>query len=424
MELPILLTAATAILLLMFSVPIAAALGLGVAVGMIAGDLPPEFLIQKAFSSLDSFPLLAVPFFILAGEVMQKGSMADSLLKVSRCLVGHIPGGLAHVSILTCMFYGALSGSSPATVAAVGGIMIPAMQREGYPRDFSAAVNTSAGCLGVMIPPSVPLIIYGTTVGVSVSDLFIAGILPGVFVGAVLMLTAYLIVRRRGIRIEAPRASRRETLAALNEAKYALLVPVIVLGGIYGGVFTPTEAGAVAVFYAFLVEGLCIRSLTWTKTLDILKGAAITNATIFLIMCVACALGQLLLIYSVPDVVTEALSGVAHNVHLLLAVIVGIMLVAGTFMEALANIIILAPLMFPIIRQVGVDPIHFGVILIVSAALGFLTPPVGVNLFVACGISKMSIERLSAAVLPFLLAMLGALGALIAFPEISLFLLR
>ena len=423
MELPILLTAATAILLLMFSVPIAAALGLGVAVGTIAGDLPPEFLIQKAFSSLDSFPLLAVPFFILAGEVMQKGSMADSLLKVSRCLVGHIPGGLAHVSILTCMFYGALSGSSPATVAAVGGIMIPAMQREGYPEDFSAAVNTSAGCLGVMIPPSVPLIIYGTTVGVSVSDLFIAGILPGVFVGAVLMLTAYLIVRRRGIRIEAPRASRRETLAALNEAKYALLVPVIVLGGIYGGVFTPTEAGAVAVFYAFLVEGLCIRSLTWAKTLDILKGAAITNATIFLIMCVACALGQLLLIYSVPDVVTEALSGVAHNVHLLLAVIVGIMLVAGTFMEALANIIILAPLMFPIIRQVGVDPIHFGVILIVSAALGFLTPPVGVNLFVACGISKMSIERLSAAVLPFLLAMLGALGALIAFPEISLFLL-
>lgn len=423
MELPILLTAATAILLLMFSVPIAAALGLGVAVGMIAGDLPPEFLIQKAFSSLDSFPLLAVPFFILAGEVMQKGSMADSLLKVSRCLVGHIPGGLAHVSILTCMFYGALSGSSPATVAAVGGIMIPAMQREGYPEDFSAAVNTSAGCLGVMIPPSVPLIIYGTTVGVSVSDLFIAGILPGVFVGAVLMLAAYLIVRRRGIRIEAPRASRRKTLAALNEAKYALLVPVIVLGGIYGGVFTPTEAGAVAVFYAFLVEGLCIRSLTWAKTLDILKGAAITNATIFLIMCVACALGQLLLIYSVPDVVTEALSGVAHNVHLLLAVIVGIMLVAGTFMEALANIIILAPLMFPIIRQVGVDPIHFGVILIVSAALGFLTPPVGVNLFVACGISKISIERLSAAVLPFLLAMLGALGALIAFPEISLFLL-
>lgn len=201
MELPIILTAATIVLLLILSVPIAAALGLGVMVGMIAGDLPPEFMMQKVFSSLDSFPLLAVPLFILAGEIMQKGSMADALLRVSRCLVGHITGGMAHVSILTCMFYGALSGSSPATVAAVGGIMIPAMEKEGYPCDFSAAVNTSAGCLGVMIPPSVPLIIYGTTVGVSVSDLFIAGILPGIFVGLVLMLTAWILVRRRGINV-------------------------------------------------------------------------------------------------------------------------------------------------------------------------------------------------------------------------------
>ena len=287
MELPILLTAVTIVLLLILSVPIAAALGLGVMVGMIAGDLPPEFMMQKVFSSLDSFPLLAVPFFILAGEIMQKGSMADALLRVSRCLVGHITGGMAHVSILTCMFYGALSGSSPATVAAVGGIMIPAMEKEGYPRDFSAAVNTSAGCLGVMIPPSVPLIIYGTTVGVSVSDLFIAGILPGIFVGVVLMFTAWALVRRRGINVATRKATRRETLRAVWEAKHALLVPVIVLGGIYGGIFTPTEAGAVAVLYAFVVESLLLRSLTWSKTWEVLKGAAITNATIFIIMCVA-----------------------------------------------------------------------------------------------------------------------------------------
>lgn len=423
MELPILLTAVTIVLLLILSVPIAAALGLGVMVGMIAGDLPPEFMMQKVFSSLDSFPLLAVPFFILAGEIMQKGSMADALLRVSRCLVGHITGGLAHVSILTCMFYGALSGSSPATVAAVGGIMIPAMEKEGYPRDFSAAVNTSAGCLGVMIPPSVPLIIYGTTVGVSVSDLFIAGILPGIFVGAVLMLTAWILVRRRGIDVATRKATRRETLRAVWEAKHALLVPVIVLGGIYGGIFTPTEAGAVAVLYAFVVEGLLLRSLTWIKTWEVLKGAAITNATIFIIMCVACALGQLLLIYNVPDAVGGLLAGVAHNKYLLLAVIIAIMLIAGTFMEALANIIILAPLMFPVTKDAGIDPVHFGIVLITSAALGFLTPPVGVNLFVACGISKMSIERLSLAVLPFLLAMLLALAVLAAVPQISLLLL-
>lgn len=420
MELPILLTALTIVVLLFLSVPIAAALGLGVVVGVVASDLPPEFMMQKIFASLDSFPLLAVPLFILAGELMQKGTMADALLRVSRCLVGHIPGGMAHVSILTCMFYGALSGSSPATVAAVGGIMIPAMDKEGYPPDFSAAVNTSAGCLGVMIPPSVPLIIYGTTVGVSVSDLFIAGILPGIFVGVVLMLTAWLWVRLRGIDTRAPRATTRETLRALWEAKHALLVPIIVLGGIYGGIFTPTEAGGVAVLYAFLVEGLLLRSLTAQKAWAALKGAVITNASIFVIMCVACALGQLLLIHNVPDAVSGLLNAVAHDKAQLFAVVIVIMLVAGTFMEALANIIILAPLMFPVARAAGIDPVHFGIVLITSAALGFLTPPVGVNLFVACGISKLSIERLSMAVLPFLFAMLAALVVLAAVPGISL----
>lgn len=423
MEFPIILTIVTMVVLLVCSAPIAVAIGLSVVVGCIAGDLPMEFMMEKMVTSLDSFPLLAVPFFILAGEIMQKGSMADSLLRVSRCLVGHITGGMAHVSILTCMFYGALSGSSPATVAAVGGVMIPAMEKDGYSKEFSTAVNVSAGCLGVMIPPSVPLIIYGASVGVSVSDLFIAGVLPGILVGGILMLTAYLIVRIQGIRITFPRASRRETLSAIWEAKHALIVPLIVLGGIYGGIFTPTEAGAMAVTYALFAEGVLIRALTWSKMYDILKGTVITNATIFIIMCVACALGQLLLLYNVPDFVSNVLAEVSHNKYLLLAFIILIMLIAGTFMEALANIIILAPLMFPIITTAGIDPIHFGIVIIVSAAMGFLTPPVGVNLFVGCGISKMSIERLSFAVLPYLLAMLIALGLIVLFPQISLILL-
>ena len=424
MELPIILTAATIVLLLILSVPIAAALGLGVMVGMIAGDLPPEFMMQKVFSSLDSFPLLAVPLFILAGEIMQKGSMADALLRVSRCLVGHITGGMAHVSILTCMFYGALSGSSPATVAAVGGIMIPAMEKEGYPCDFSAAVNTSAGCLGVMIPPSNPFVVYGVAGQASVGKLFLAGITPGILTGLALMATAYVIARRNGWRGESRPRSLKTMGRAVWEAKWALLVPVIVLGGIYGGIFTPTEAGAVAVLYAFTVEGLLLRALTWDKTWRILKDATVTNASIFIIMCVACALGQLLLIYNVPDAVSGLLTGVAHNKYLLLTVIIAIMLIAGTFMEALANIIILAPLMFPVIKSAGIDPVHFGIVLITSAALGFLTPPVGVNLFVACGISKMSIEKLSLAVLPFLLAMLLALAVLAVVPKLSLLLLN
>lgn len=423
MELPIVLTLVTMVVLLVLSAPIAVAIGLSVIVGCLAGDLPVTFVIEKMVTSLDSFPLLAVPFFILAGEIMQKGTMADALLRVSRCLVGHIPGGMAHVSILTCMFYGALSGSSPATVAAVGGIMIPAMEKDGYPKDFSTAVNVSAGCLGVMIPPSVPLIIYGASVGVSVSDLFIAGILPGVFVGVCLMITSYFIVRRRGIQIVFPRATMRETLRALWDAKHALMVPLIVLGGIYGGIFTPTEAGAMAVAYALLAEGLLMRSLSWRKLYEVLKGATITNATIFIIMCCACALGQLLLIYNVSDAVASMLECVAHNKYALIAVIILVMLIAGTFMEALANIIILAPLMFPMIKAAGVDPIHFGIIMIVSAAMGFMTPPVGVNLFVGCGISKMSIEKLSIGVIPYLVTMLIALGVLVAVPQISLLLL-
>ena len=423
MELPIVLTLVTMVVLLVLSAPIAVAIGLSVIVGCLAGDLPVTFVIEKMVTSLDSFPLLAVPFFILAGEIMQKGTMADALLRVSRCLVGHIPGGMAHVSILTCMFYGALSGSSPATVAAVGGIMIPAMEKDGYPKDFSTAVNVSAGCLGVMIPPSVPLIIYGASVGVSVSDLFIAGILPGVFVGVCLMITSYFIVRRRGIQIVFPRATMRETLRALWDAKHALMVPLIVLGGIYGGIFTPTEAGAMTVAYALLAEGLLMRSLSWRKLYEVLKGATITNATIFIIMCCACALGQLLLIYNVSDAVASMLECVAHNKYALIAVIILVMLIAGTFMEALANIIILAPLIFPMIKAAGVDPIHFGIIMIVSAAMGFLTPPVGVNLFVGCGISKMSIEKLSIGVIPYLVTMLIALGVLVAVPQISLLLL-
>ncbi|HJA76032.1 MAG TPA: TRAP transporter large permease [Candidatus Desulfovibrio gallistercoris] len=423
MDMTIIMTITVMVILLFLSAPIAVAIGLGVVTGLYVGDIPPEFMMEKMVSSLDSFPLLAVPFFILAGEVMQKGTMADALLRVSRCLVGHVPGGMAHVSVLTSMFYGALSGSSPATVAGVGGIMIPAMEKDGYPKDYSTAVNVSAGCLGVMIPPSVPLIIYGAAVGVSVSDLFIAGILPGVLVGIFLMITAYIIVRVKKIDIAFPRATLGETLRAVWAAKHALLVPLIVLGGIYGGIFTPTEAGAVAAVYALCVEGILLRALTWRKLYEIFKSAAITNATIFIIMSVACALGQLLLLYNVPDSISGLLSGVSHNKYLLLAVIILVMLIAGTFMEALANIIILAPLMFPVIKAAGIDPIHFGIIMIVSAAMGFLTPPVGVNLFVGCGISKMSIEALSLAVLPYLLAMLLALFVLVAFPQISLVLL-
>jgi C4-dicarboxylate transporter, DctM subunit len=423
MEFPVLLITIFLPVMLILSVPIGVALGLSVAIAVIAADLPVQFLMQKLFFSLDAFPLLAVPFFIMAGEIMQKGSMAESLLKFSRCLVGHITGGLAHVSVLTCMFYGALSGSAPATVAAVGGVMIPSMEKEGFPKSFSTATNVSAGCLGVMIPPSVPLIIYGTTANVSVGDLFIAGIIPGIFIGIMLMLACYFLSRIHGFETKSKKATLKETVNAFWQAKYALAVPIIVLGGIYGGITTPTEAGAIAVTYAFFIEGIVLRKLNGQKIWHILRGTTVTNATIFLVVATASALGQILLIYNVPDALVHTLSGLADNQILFLFVIILMLLVLGTFMDALANILILTPLLQPLVIQAGIDMTHFGIVMIAAVSLGFLTPPVGVNLFVGCGISGISIERLSYAVLPFLFTILAAIFVLAYIPQIVLCLL-
>lgn len=424
METPIILIFVSLAFFLILSVPIGVAIGLSVIVGMAAGDmLPFEFIIQKMFTSLDVFPLMAVPFFIMAGEIMQKGSMAKRLLDVSRSLVGHITGGMAHISVLTSMFYGALSGSSPATVAAVGGIMVPSMEKEGYSKSFSTAVNTAAGCLGVMIPPSVPLIIYGTTAGVSVGDLFIAGVVPGLFVGVCLMLCSYILSKKYGYTGSGQRASLGEIFTSFRKALVALMVPIIVLGGIYGGLTTPTEAGVIAVIYAFLAEGLILRTLTVRKVIEVFKGTALTTASIFLVVATATALGQILLFYNVPDMLVKLLVGFSDNKYVLLPIIIVFLLIMGTFMDALANILILTPLLLPVVKHFGMDPIHFGIVMIVAASMGFLTPPVGVNLFVGCSIGNISIERLSAAVLPFLFTMVLALLAIVFIPSISLGLL-
>lgn len=415
-------TFGTLIVLLVLTVPIGVSIGVAVFAGMMVGGLPPVFLAQKVYGALDSFPLMAVPFFILAGEIMQKGTMAHSLLAVSRCLVGHIPGGMAHISVVTSLFYGALSGSAAATVAAVGGIMIPAMEEEGYDKTFAAAVNSTAGCLGIMIPPSIPLIVYGTTAGASVSDLFIASIIPGLLIALALMFVSWVICRKRGYGKSTRRASFRETLHALNEAKYALLVPVIVLGGIYGGLTTPTEAGAIAVVYALFAEGCILRSLTWQKLLRVLKSTARVNAAIFLVVASATALGQIMMYYNMSEAVLDFLTGITTNKYLLLALILAVLLILGTFLEAVAIILIVTPLLMPVIGAIGVDPVHFGVIMLVSFAVAGQTPPVGMTLFVGSSIAGISIERLSVAVIPFILTLIVMLALVAYVPELSLFL--
>lgn len=419
----LLITFGTLFLLLVLTVPIGVAIGAAVFMGMTVGGLPPVFLAQKMYGALDSFPLLAVPFFILAGEIMSKGTIADSLLAVSRCLVGHITGGMAHISIVTSLFYGALSGSAAATVAAVGGIMIPKMEDEGYPREFAAAVNSTSGCLGIMIPPSIPLIVFGSTAGVSISDLFVATIVPGMVIGGALMLISYVICVRRRYGKTHARAKFGEMLRAVAAAKWALMVPVLVLGGIYGGITTPTEAGAIAVVYALLVETFVTRSMTRRKLLDILKSTVRINAAIFLVVASATALGQIMMYYNMSGVVLKALLSITSNKHILLALMLVVLLALGTILEAVAIILIVTPLLMPVVSAIGMDPVHFGIIMLTSFAVAGQTPPVGMTLFVGASIADISIERLSVACIPYILTLVLMLVAIAYIPQISLCLL-
>lgn len=414
---------ASLLFLLFLGVPIAVGLGGAAIAGMLISDMPIFMFTQRLYNTFDSFPLMAVPFFILAGEVMQQGTIANKLLGFCRTLVGHMRGGLSHISILTCLFYGALSGSAPATTAAVGGIMIPAMVEEGYPRAYATAVNCAGGCLGVMIPPSVPLILYGATVGCSISDLFIATIIPGIICGIALILLGYYFAARNNYGQCQARVPYAERLKKLWEAKFAVLMPVIVLGGIYGGIVTPTEAGCVAVVYAFFVETFLTRSMTWKKVRGIFISSMRTTGAIFVIIACANAFGIVLVYYNAQEYLSGLIFGISSNKYIVLLIIIFILFCLGTFLDTAVIILVLAPMLVPVLNTLGINLTHFGVAMVVTLTVGFLTPPVGVNLFVGAGIGDVSFSLLSRAVLPFVL-LLTVCSVLIAFiPILSLCLL-
>jgi C4-dicarboxylate transporter DctM subunit len=411
--------------LAIIGLPIAVVLGLSSILALSTySKIPLMVVAQRMFTATDSFPLMAIPFFMMAGALMETGGISRRLINLANKIVGGLPGGLALVGIVTCMFFAAISGSGPATVAAIGSILIPAMVDAGYDIGFAAAVMAAAGAIGVIIPPSIPMVTYGVVGGVSIGSIFLGGFGSGIVVGLSLLIVSYLISKKRGYRGSEKRSSFVDLLKAIKDAFWALLMPVIILGGIYGGIFTPTEAAAVAVVYGFLVGFLIYRELKIKDLPKIFVNTAVSTSVVMFIIATAQVFGWIMTSQRIPEAIAQGFINLSSNPYVILLLVNILLLIVGCFMETNAAIIILAPIFIPLMIKIGVDPILFGIIMVVNLAIGMVTPPLGVNLFVACGIGKLTLERISKAVVPFILAMVAALLLITYIPDISMFLPR
>ncbi len=407
--------------LVAIGVPVAISLGLSTLATVICAEtLPIEYLAQTAFTSIDSFPIMAIPFFIAAGIFMGAGGLSTRLLRLADEMLGGLHGGMALTTVATCMFFGAISGSGPATVAAIGSLTIPAMIERGYNKFFAGALVAASGAIGVMIPPSNPFVVYGVSAQISIGDLFIGGIIPGVLTGLVLMAYAYFYSRKMGWRGESENRSLKKLGAAFWDAKWALMVPVIVLGGIYGGFMTPTEAAAVAAFYGLIVGVFVYKQLNLRSLTRCCIETTETSATIIILMAMATIFGNIMTIEDVPGTIARTILDYTNNKWVILLLINILLLIVGIFMEALAAIVILTPILLPVVISVGVSPLHFGIVMVVNLAIGFITPPVGVNLFVASGVSQAKLTDLARSVVPMIILMLLVLLLITYVPEIPL----
>lgn len=407
------------IVLFVIGVPIAFSLGLASAITVWQGELMPMLIVaQQYITSVNSFPLMAIPFFILAGYLMQSGGISRRLVDFSNTMVGSMTGGLAMVAIITSLFFAAISGSGAATTAAIGSILIPAMIAKGYASGYAAANQAASGALGVIIPPSIPLILYGIAANVSVGDMFVAGILPGLMITLSLLLFAYGYARYHG-HGGVERSSWREMFTAGRKALLAILMPVIILGGIYGGIFTPTEAAVIAVVYSFLVGFVIYREISLKDIVGILQEAAVTTAVVLSIIGAAGLYGRILQSLRVPSMLSNFVIGAIDSPLLFIVLVNVLLLMAGMFIEAAAAILIFVPILLPIAVSFGFDPVHFGIIMVVNLAMGMFTPPVGLNLFVASQISKVGVARLTWSILPFVAIVLVNLFIISVVPFLS-----
>jgi len=402
------------------SVPVAVSITLASIFSItFASPLPLLVVPQKMFTGLDSFPLMAVPFFILAGVIMTHGGISQRLVAFARSLVGGIQGGLASSCVLTCMVFAAISGSSVATTFAIGAILIPAMVKQGYPVGMAGAIQAASAELGVIIPPSVPLILYAVSTETSVTQLFIAGLGPGLLVATCLVVMVQIWCRLRGYGRE-DGMGRKPILKAIGEAFWALLMPIIIIGGIYGGIFTPTEAAAVSVVYALVISILVYRQLSIRDLPELFRKAAVSSGVIMLIISAASLFSFLISLSGLPATVGSwAEASFSSPITFLLGINV-LLLIVGMFVETSAAILILAPILTPVAMSFGIDPVHFGVVIVVNLALGMITPPLGVNLFAAAAVAEIPVQRLFLPLLVPIAVVLMALALITYIPAVSL----
>ena len=409
----------TMVLCFALSISVAVAIGLSSIVGAWQANVNLLTIVKEMFGAINKFPLAAIPFFILAGNLMESGGISARLVEFAKSIVGGIQGGLAATCVLTCMIFAAVSGSSVATTFAIGAILIPALLRHGYPTNFAAALQATSAELGVIIPPSIPMILYGVSAEVSIGELFIAGFGPGLLIGGALMLFVVVYARWKGYG-KKDHEGRLPFLTATRRAALALLMPVIILGGIYGGVFTPTEASVVAVFYALVVGVGVYRETRIADLPRVLRKSVVSSAVIMFIIANAGLFSFLITRAGVPDQIGAFLVEWLQTPALFLIGVNAALFVIGMFIETSASIIVLAPILAPVAQHFGVDPVHFGIIMVVNLALGMITPPFGVNLFAACTVAKISVDRIVSRLAPFVLVIVGCLLLVTYVPAISL----
>ena len=411
-------------LLFLLGVPISFALGL-VSLGALSyQDFNLLIVIQRMFGGVDSIALIAIPLFMLSGELMFRGGMSKRLVDFADTLLGHFPSGLAMVSILACMFFAAITGSAIAATAAIGGIMIPLMKEKGYDYTFSAPLLACGGSIGPIIPPSIPLLVYGTLANVSVGALFIGGIIPGILMGIGLMIYCYIIGKKRHYVGREKAASFHEILSTGKDTVLALFMPIIIIGGIMSVIFTPTESGAVAVFYSLVVSAFIYHEMDWKTFWEALVNSAKSSGQVLVVVACASLFTWVITVNQVPQSVTAFLQQAVHNKYVLLLIINVILLIAGTFIDTTSAIVIFAPLFIPLVKAMGIDLIHFGMIIAVNLTIGMCTPPLGVCLFVSGSIAKISLKDQMHDLIPMLGVLLVVLLMVTYIPELTLFLPR